>query len=488
MKKAQSLLSLILAGLILSACGGGETSTDTTGASGEGDTTVAETTERITDLPEDFDLGGYELRVLKQDPEKLTWVLNTFAPAEENGEVLNDAFFKRNQKVTEHYNFKINEIIIEGNPTNTLYNAVMANEDSYDVALSLLNESTKLFDGSCMNLYEVQNLDVTKPYWNPNLAEALTINGALYMTTGDIIVSDDDDMMMMTYNRPLAEDFGIENLYDVVRAGKWTYDKMMTYVRMVSQDLDNNGTYDANDRYGLMYATDAAAAPYFGATQTYLYQKTDDTYPEFLGGSERAHDVFEKFNTVLGDKTLSYEWSRLTGEGYTGKAYSAKVAGMLNDKQVLFQSMVLSMVRRNYRDVELDFGMLPLPKLDENQKEYSTIINLATPYIFVPQTVGAPDKVGFALEALAAESEEISSTFYKVCMESKYTRDAESYEMIELAAQNIVFDMGFVFNWGGLSDNIRQKIMVADSNYATLLASLQTAADTAMKKFIDEIE
>ena len=57
--------------------------------------------------------------------------------------------------------------------------------------------------------------------------------------------------------------------------------------------------------------------------------------------------------------------------------------------------------------------------------------------------------------------------------------------MIELAAENIVFDLGFVFNWGGLTGNIRQNIMVKDSNYASMVASLSTAADEAMKKFVD---
>ncbi|MBQ2706680.1 MAG: hypothetical protein IJF67_00345 [Clostridia bacterium] len=489
MKKRNSMICLLLAGLLLqlaaTACGGeAAPAGDTTAAPGT-ESAAPETTARITDLPEDYDLGGYELRILKQDPEKLTWILNTFAPEEENGDVLNDAFYKRNQQVTEHYNFKISETLTSGNPAGAVQTSVLAGEDLYDAVLSCLNESNALFGGLCMNLYDVPNLDVTKPYWNTNVTEALTLNGALYMTTGDILASDDDGMMMLTYNRPLAEEFKIPNLYDVVRSGKWTYDEMAKYIKMVSQDLDNNGTYDEKDRYGLMYAIDAAAAPYFGATQTYIYEKKDSGYPEFVGNSERAHDVFAKFNAILGDNKLSYEWSRLTGAGYSGAAYSAKVAGMLNDKQVLFQSMILSMVRRNYRDIELDFGILVLPKLDENQKEYSTIINLATPYLFVPKTVKSLDKAGFALEALAAASEDIARTYYEICLQSKYTRDAESYEMIELAAENIVFDLGFVFNWGGLTGNIRQNIMVKDSNYASMVASLSTAADEAMKKFVD---
>ena len=86
---------------------------------------------------------------------------------------------------------------------------------------------------------------------------------------------------------------------------------------------------------------------------------------------------------------------------------------MIGNKQVLFQNMVLSLVRRNYRDIELDFGLLPLPKYDEKQENYSTNVNLATPYIFVPVSVKEPDKVGFALEALAEASKAAMEKFMK---------------------------------------------------------------------------
>ena len=149
--------------------------------------------------------------------------------------------------------------------------------------------------------------------------------------------------------------------------------------------------------------------------------------------------------------------------------------------------MVLSFVRRNYRDIENDFGLLPLPKLNEEQDAYYTMINLSTPYIFVPVTVSSLDKVGFILEALASLSGDITSTYYKVCMSSKYTRDEESYEMIELASENIIYDTGFIFNWGNLGKMIRTNIKSSSGNYASLLASLESASQTEMAKFIETL-
>jgi len=433
----------------------------------------------VSDLS-DKDLGGYTFRVAKQDPAQVSWSLNTLFVEEENGEILNDTIFKRNQDAMEKYNFKITEKVDAADPASYISNTVMAGEDEYDAVLMRLDIAKNVDNGILWNLLALPNLNTEKLYWDQNLVRDVALKGNLPFINGDILVTDDESTMILTYNRPMAEDFKIENLYDVVRAGKWTVDKMLSCMKLVNEDLDANGTWDENDRYGLMFANNAAAAPYFGAFDVYLYEMDEKSgEPVFTGKSERAHTAFEKMNSILSDTKMSFDWSKIT------QNTSVVIANMLGNKQALFQSMVLSMVRRNYRDIELDFGILVLPKLDENQKEYSTIINLATPYLFIPKTVKSLDKAGFALEALAAASEDIARTYYEICLQSKYTRDAESYEMIELAAENIVFDLGFVFNWGGLTGNIRQNIMVKDSNYASMVASLSTAADEAMKKFVD---
>ena len=435
----------------------------------------------VSDLP-DTDLGGYTFRIAAQDPTQISWSMNTFYVEQENGEILNDAIYRRNHSAMEVYNFNIAETITTDDPSTYIAKTVMANEDEYDAVLMRLDFASSVNTGTLYNLLELPNLNTEKLYWDQSFIRDNTLMGNLFNITGDILVSDDESTMVLTYNRPMAEDFSIENLYDVVRSGNWTVDKMLSCMKLVNEDIDNNGVWDTNDQYGLMFANNAAAAPYFGAFGEYLYQMDEKTgVPVFTGGSERAHTAFEKMNEILSDTTLAYDWSKIS------ENTAAKLANMLNNKQVLFQSMVLSMVRRNYRDVELDFGILPLPKLDESQKEYSTIVNLVTPFISVPVTVSAPDTVGFILEDLAAASGEITETYYSACMESKYTRDTESYEMINLARQNLTYDMGFVYAWGGLSSKITGEIIVPNGNYASLLAQMQSAADTAMHKFVDEL-
>ena len=93
-KKFASLLILVsmLAGM--TACGGEAGGADTTAA----DTTEAQTTEAPEVI---YDLEGYTLNFAKIAQKNIAWVLVDMAVAEENGDVLNDVMYKRNQTIQE---------------------------------------------------------------------------------------------------------------------------------------------------------------------------------------------------------------------------------------------------------------------------------------------------------------------------------------------------------------------------------------------------
>ena len=427
-------------------------------------------------LPE-RDLEGYNFRVIKQEADKIQWSLNTFYVEEENGELINDAIYQRNLAAMQKYNFEISEINYEDDPITEVNKSIMAGDDVCDIALITLSNVSNTMTGNFMNVLDLPYVEVQKPYWDQNLLRDLTIQNCLYMLNGDILVTDNDSMMMTMYNRPLADDYGIENLYEAVNEGRWTYDLMYDCMKMVTADLDGDGVHDLDDRYGLLYVDNSAAEPYFASADIRLY-KLEDGLPVYTADDERAYTLFEVINRILSDKSMAIDWGENAIDPVT-------IANMIQNKQVLFQNMVLSFVRRNYRDIENDFGLLPLPKLEETQMNYYTMVNLATPYIFVPITVSQPDKTGFILEALASVSNDITSTYYEACMASKYTRDEESYEMIELASENIIYDTGFIFNWGNLGTSIRISIKQSGGSYASLLASLESMSNTAMNNFIN---
>lgn len=80
-------------------------------------------------------------------------------------------------------------------------------------------------------------------------------------------------------------------------------------------------------------------------------------------------------------------------------------------------------VRRLYRDVTADFGLLPMLKLDESDDNYTTTVWKSFEALTVPITNSKLAETGFVLEALAEAGDKVSYAYYNICLESKYTRD-----------------------------------------------------------------
>ena len=147
--------------------------------------------------------------MIKQAQDKIAWSLQTFGVSEENGEVLNDAFYARNQAMMEMYNFKMKVIEIDTYPHSTVRSSVMAGDDEYDAAFIAITHDRALFDGTYFNVYDLPHLELDKAWWNQAMQEALTFGGSLYFLSGDLIVSDDDGLQINIYNKALGEDFKI---------------------------------------------------------------------------------------------------------------------------------------------------------------------------------------------------------------------------------------------------------------------------------------
>ena len=79
-------------------------------------------------------MEGWELAILNPTVDSLSWANTRIIMEELNGDVLNDAFFNRNQMLMEKYNFvlKVDEVNHYQNPT-ILQTNVLAGDDAYQI-------------------------------------------------------------------------------------------------------------------------------------------------------------------------------------------------------------------------------------------------------------------------------------------------------------------------------------------------------------------
>ena len=108
--KKHNLTALLLCGLLtLSACGGAAGVPDTT--SGASDDAPDETTAPVVTLPVK-DFGGKTFRIAGFSLWGDHWIFSD----ELNGDVLNDAVYRRNSAVEETYNVKFDCVVKDQSP------------------------------------------------------------------------------------------------------------------------------------------------------------------------------------------------------------------------------------------------------------------------------------------------------------------------------------------------------------------------------------
>jgi len=477
------LCSLLLMPTVIGCASDTTDAIDTQNSDSASDSIASETEDArdSADLP-DKDFGGAEFRILAEyDWNPAGSGVTLIVPDEMNGDVLNDEVFERNSALMDKYNFTF-RWTADREAHTIIQNCINGGIDDYDLlAADFIKGMRNAIANVYLELNEIPYISLEKDYWNPHMQRELSIGEKVYAVCGDITFMEEDALMVTLFNKPMAETYDMENLYDTVRSGKWTIDKMKECMAQVVNDLNGDGKFDhENDIIGLLYAGNSTLSPYMAAANTTLNYKDDKDIPHLTADLSAAESIYSTMQEIFTTGGYALEWMALPEP-------VANMASMIDGKRVLFQNMITSFLRRNYRDVEADFGILPMPKFSEEQDQYSTLYNpKAMSLGFVPASVVDTEKVGFILEAMADASENLSKIYFDVCLSGKYTRDPESYEMIRLAEDNIVMDMTFMFDFGTLGTLLTDSIKAKP--FVSTFESKKAAAEQAIAEFFANIQ
>ena len=143
------------------------------------------------------------------------------------------------------------------------------------------------------------------------------------------------------------------------------------------------------------------------------------------------------------------------------------------------------------RGMEMDFCIIPLPKLDKAQEKYITPNNPHTGAgISIPVTASDLDRTGMILEDLSAESRyTLQPAYYEINLKGKYARDEESQDMLDIILSNTAHDIGYVYNFGSFAgDTLLRNGQNKKSDYASPFEKAQGKMQTAIDKVVAAYE
>jgi len=484
MKKViASILAVLTLTMSLAACSDSGKPNENTAQATE--TTAAESVETTTgkltpDIPE-LDFNGAKFTILtsgEADTNGYHWETYDVYAEAEDGDVIHDAVYARNMFIRENYNVEIAEVKSVATTLEEAQQMVLAGEDVYDAVVTNLNACATLAQsGQTYNMYDIPYIDFDQPWWDSNLVENLSVAGKINYATGDITVIDNDAIWVLMYNKKMLVDYGINDLYERVENDSWLFDDFSELCLSTSADLNGDGKMQwQDDLYGFNTGAYSAISIFYSSGLSFTKKNSDDL-PEYTFDIDRASLVAEKMGALMGDDTKTLQSGAVTAD---------EIRQNFEEGRSLFFGEVLQCVQR-MRASETDFGLVPWPKLDENQEKYGAIgIPSAIKAFTVPVTQSDLEMTGAVLEAMAAESMyTLTPAYYELALREKYMRDSESVKMLDIILSNLSLDLAYVYGWGDLPNQVMNDVKVNGGRLVSIIDSNLTSFDTAMQKTID---
>ena len=431
------------------------------------------------DIP-DFDFKGKNFTILYP-----TWSMynDYYFADEEIGDKMNDAIYRRTKNIEERFNTVINPVtkgyIETINPT--LSKAVKAGADDYQMALThCMSGVAELTSGGFVcDWNKMPVVDFSKPWWNQNMNETMSVEGVLLTAVSDFIIFDPN---VIYFNKRLAKDLDVGDIYQIVRDGKWTWAKLGELAKLASKDVNGDGKFDKEDQYGFVTHVGWMMESAIQSCGMYISKIGDSGYPENNLNTERYGNLINMLYELMfvGNQTFLGDWDA----NNPAVVYESQVP--MSSDRAFFHVDPLSAGKR-YRAYEVEFGILPFPKYDEAQKDYLSLS--WNGFMMIPQTAD-PDFAGAISEALAAESYRLTvPAYYDVLLTSKVARDVESTEMIDIIYKGAVYDFALNFgNWIPITFSVSNILGTKKSpDYVSFMDKNENAFNKQMKKVYDKI-
>lgn len=486
MKKTTGLCTLSLVSalmLVLLSCGDAETQTETKET--EAKETQSAETEAVSDetdlrkavsdgVPE-MDFGGYTFRMYTRNRDDFVNDLSLDLEGE-SGDIVETSLYQRNRTVEERFNIKLEAMYLD-DPTSSARSLITAGDDSCALVLDNAPATGGVISSGCYLAWDdLPYNDLSKPWYIPNVVDAMSVKKHTYMMAGEFNLSLLRFTYCMYYNKELAAQYDINDLYERVVDHKWTYESLYTTVADVYNDLNGDGKKDETDLYGLVTDFYGASTNYGFASGVEIMKNDKDGIPQLVYYSEKTVDVFNKVYQLLFDNpgALSGAW------GIEGTPWKEGRALFIN---AFFQSA------SEFRDNKFDFGILPYPMYDESQESYRTHSNVAFTCCAIPTTTTDIERTSAIIEVLQAESwKQVIPAYYETALKVKYSRDDLASNTLDLILAGRYLDFGIIYDQNqGCYTMMQQLFSKKSSDFSSTYEKREKAVNNHYKKIIDLI-
>lgn len=484
----RKLIALFLAALILlpAAVGCADNSKTKETADTTAETTSTETAAETAEPYPQVDYDGYTFTMIVRGQSYGFWESNEMWSDTANGEALNDSVYQRILDLEEMYNIKVSQFKPTATVSAEVTKSVQAGEDAYQMILGAPSDASALATkNTLLDLRSISSLNLDRDWWDAQANSGLSIAKKLYFTTGDISYNLYRATEAILFNKSMIDEYHLDNPYELVNNGTWTLAKMLEMSQGISQDVNGDGVYDQNDKYGMITYTNVVTSGIF-ASGIHYNTKDENDLPELTFFSDKTTSVVADYINFMTDSKLCFDWANY----YNLASDPNTMVGLVifQENRGLFDYNGIHAVP-NLRNMFSDFGIIPIPKYDESQDTYYACPNnVACPFISVPKTVADTSRAGTIIDAFARKGKElVRVAFYDITLKDKASRDEESKAMLDLIFSHLVYDVAFFFNFGDIGNLANTMMSSKKTDLASVYAKYEKKINADMEKFIDKV-
>lgn len=463
------LMAAVLAGMF--ACAGtkqnAEDSQTDTGVSAETTGDLYDEWGReiiLSSLPEGLDFEGEDIIFYVFGDGSATSGSREFFTEDDTSESVNALVYTRNEKVMS--DLGVNLIFLTETDVNVINKNVtatyLAASGDYDVIVNYAYYGVSTALSSCYyNLYSLPCLDLGQPWWSQNYISSATAYGQLYNIVGKLNLNMIDRTLAVFFNETIAGNYGLvpQDLYETALGGEWTVAKLAEYTKDKNIDLNSDGKIDLDDFIG--FTSSEGGTGLQGSFDVRFCTVNDD-------GSHTLDVDIEKLSSVI-DIWIDLLYN--SNGAFIPSIYGSDDAlAMFTDEQALFCLNNLfrsGTANAQLRAMKSNYGILPMPKYDEVQKNYYSWVQDAYNLMSVMGNIGNPEAVSAVLESMCYETyRKVYPTYTELIMKYKYLRDESSTQVFDLIVDSISFNFLEIYSQtlGDVTNTLVREIINTKTN------------------------
>lgn len=457
------------------------------------DDTTGDGTDYIMQVPVENFNDEYITILCREDKEY------EMCTDENSASLVDQAVFARNKRVEELYHVIIETYPVAGTweeqttYAQALASSVAVGDDAYQIAATHTAYNAKLTINE--QYYDLQTLDsinLDAPWWSSSFVENTTVHGKLYITTGDLALTMWEGLYAIFFNKQMAEDYGVDDLYQMVRDNEWTIEAL-TEITAGTYTDNGDDAIGPEDTFGLLINRHSMRVFITTCALPICERNSDGDYElVHMDGdhADKVTTVYDALYDLIYDNDGTYD-SLLQDGDYT------EMQEIFTGNRALFMMGTLDNAT-TLRASDLQFGILPFPKYDEDQEEYYAHTYDGLSSFGIPASAKNPEMCARILDAMAAENKtSVIPAYNDIVLDNRVARDPDSKEMLGIIRNNLYFDFGFVYSAGmqasGVSsgpfaifgDELRKQTASYTSPYKSAEEVFKTNLESLMEFFRD---